>query len=104
MENKIIKTILAEKNLTELEIRVIKCLVNKLDSWIGVETYSPVEHSDISEAIGLTIKQVKGVVGSLVKKNIVEVYEHEECRGWDGRIEEPAHHVINFVGQDTMIK
>mgnify|MGYP001186684854 FL=1 len=87
-------TLINENDFTAYETAVVTALVIKLEPWIGVETYSPVEHIDIAEATGLEISQVKGVVGSLVKKNIVQVWEHDEEGG----------HTINFVGQETMVR
>ena len=97
-----VEEIFSNNNLTALETSVITELANQLQDWIGCETYSPVQHSDVSDALGIKVTSVKGAVGSLVKKGILDVYTHEEARDSFGKIEEPEHHVIFFVDQDTM--
>jgi len=92
--NNALLTLLNNNNFTAYETLVVTTLAIKLSPWIGVETYSPVEHSDIAEATGLEVSQIKGVVGSLVKKNIVEVFENEDEK----------YSTVNFVGQATMQK
>ena len=97
-----IPSILSNNDLTTLETQVILELSTQLNDWIGSETYSPVECADVANGTGLTVRSVKGIIGSLTKKGIVSTYEHEECRGWDGKIEEKAFQVIYFVDQDLM--
>ena len=97
-----VANIIQDNNLTALETLVVNELAVQLAPWIGCETYSPVEHSDVADALGIKVASVKGAVGSLVKKGIVDVYTHEEQRDCYGKIDEPAHHVISFLDQDTM--
>lgn len=101
---KTVANIIQENNLTALETSVVNELATQLDQWIGVETYSPVEHLHIADALGIKVASVKGAVGSLVKKGILDVYTHEEQRDMWGKIEEKATQVINFMGQDEMAK
>ena len=99
-----VTNIIQENNLTALETSVVNELAVQLAPWIGCETYSPVEHSDLADALGIKVASVKGAVGSLVKKGILDVYTHEEQRDMWGKIEEKASQVINFIGQDEMAK
>jgi len=101
---KTVANIIQQNNLTALETSVVNELATQLDPWIGCETYSPVEHSDVADALGIKVTSVKGAVGSLVKKGILDVYTHEEQRDSWGKIEEKASQVINFIGQDEMAK
>lgn len=63
-----------KKELTVLEYSVLKELIDLLYAEPG---FSDVGVTDIAEKSGLTVSQVKGVVGSLVKKGIVCVGEED---------------------------
>lgn len=63
-----------KKELTVLEYSVLKELIDLLYAEPG---FSDVDVTDIAEKSGLTINQVKGVVGSLTKKGIVCVGEED---------------------------
>jgi len=97
-----VTNIIQENNLTALETSVVNELAVQLAPWIGCETYSPVEHSDVADALGIKVASVKGAVGSLVKKGLLDVYTHEEERDMWGKIEEKASQVIFFVEQEKM--
>ena len=97
-----VANIIQDNNLTALEISVVNELSVQLAPWIGCETYSPVEHSDVADALGIKVASVKGAVGSLVKKGLLDVYTHEEERDMWGKIEEKASQVIFFVEQEKM--
>ena len=62
------------KNLTVLEEQVIRYVANTLSGNFG-EGYSDIDHAEVARECGLDINTVKGVVGSLVKKKIVYVFD-----------------------------
>lgn len=97
-----VANIIQDNNLTALETSVVNELSLQLAPWIGCETYSPVEHSDVADALGIKVASVKGAVGSLVKKGVLDVHIHEEQRDCYGKIDEPETRVIYFVEQETM--
>jgi len=59
-----------ELNLTELESKTLQSLVDGLYAEPG---YSDVDVHDISEDLGIDTKVIRGVLGSLVKKGIVQI-------------------------------
>lgn len=79
--------------ITEKEAQVLNFLYEALSSWIGGEDYSDVDVEDITEGTKLTKTTVKGVVGSLVKKDILTSYD--TGTGYD---------VILFVNQGDDIE
>ena len=87
-----INTIKATNNLTEKEIEVIDFLSKELEPWIGVEDYSPIEVSDIAQGTSQSINSVKGIVGSLCKKQILSTWRDESMD------------LISFLDQCLMIK
>ena len=62
--------------LTQLEAQVLKSLINGLYAEAG---FSDVDAKDIAEWINTPIKSVRGALGSLVKKGIVQL---EETKSW----------------------
>lgn len=67
--------------LTEKEFKVVEFLIEELEPWIGSETYSPLEVSDIAKGLGSTPKSIRGIIGSLTKKEVVYSYDHEAGDG-----------------------
>jgi predicted transcriptional regulator len=67
--NKKIKVMI---QLTQLEAQVLKSLINGLYAEAG---FSDVDAKDIAEWINTPIKSVRGAVGSLVKKGIIQIDE-----------------------------
>jgi len=59
-----------ELNLTELESKTLQSLVDGLCAEPG---YSDVDVHDISEDLGIDTKIIRGALGSLVKKGIVQI-------------------------------
>ena len=59
-------------SLTELETKVLESLINNLYAEPG---FSDVDAKDISKEIGISTKSIRGALGSLVKKGIVELEE-----------------------------
>lgn len=59
--------------LTQLEAQVLKSLINGLYAEAG---FSDVDAKDIAEWINTPIKSVRGALGSLVKKGIVQVEDN----------------------------
>ena len=88
---KTVKDIIDDKNLklTEKELALVVYLNDALRSYFG-EDHSDVDCNDIAKDLKWDVKTVKGVVGSLVKKNICGTYD---IAGYD---------VVNFVGQPDM--
>ena len=62
--------------LTQLEAQVLESLINGLYAEAG---FSDVDAKDIAEWINTPIKSVRGALGSLVKKGIVQI---EETDSW----------------------
>jgi DNA-binding MarR family transcriptional regulator len=60
--------------LTDNEKEVIDCLKINLKAWIGHEDFSDIDCKDIAEQLKIDVKSVKGIVGSLVKKGILETF------------------------------
>ena len=77
-------------NLTEKETAILLHLHSELSSYFG-EVYSDVDCNDISKSLNIDVNAVKGVVGSLVKKGILDTYDNGT--GFD---------VISFVMQEEM--
>jgi DNA-binding MarR family transcriptional regulator len=59
-----------ELNLTELEGKTLQSLIDGLYAEPG---YSDVDVKDISEDLGIDTKIIRGALGSLVKKEIVQI-------------------------------
>lgn len=76
--------------LTEKETVITLHLYSELSSYFG-ETYSDVDCNDIAKNLKVDVKTVKGVVGSLVKKGILETWD--TGTGYD---------VVSFVKQEEM--
>lgn len=60
--------------LTELELKVMESYVSMLYAEPG---FSDVDAKDISEDIGISTKSVRGALGSLVKKGILNLDEND---------------------------
>lgn len=71
---KTINTLLKSQTFTELETKVLIQLNEELSGNFG-ETYSCVECKDLATALNLEVSTVKGVLGSLVKKNVLDTYD-----------------------------
>jgi DNA-binding MarR family transcriptional regulator len=65
------------KNLTELETKVLNSLVGGMYAEWG---YSDYGFSELTEELELSTKVLRGVVSSLVKKQLVQV---ETDNGWE---------------------
>jgi hypothetical protein len=91
-KSKTVKDIIDDKNLklTEKELTLVVYLNYALRSYFG-EDYSDIDCNDIAKDLKWDVKTVKGVVGSLVKKNICGTYD--TGTGYD---------VVHFVGQSDM--
>lgn len=63
-------------NLTELETKVLTNLIGNLYAEPG---YSDVSVEDISRDTGIPMKSIRGVIASLVKKNIIQTDDNEFC-------------------------
>jgi len=57
-------------NLTQLESQVLVSLISQLYAEAG---YSDVDAKDIAQHIKVDIKSVRGALGSLVRKGIVDI-------------------------------
>lgn len=77
-------------SLTEKENQVLEQLHTDLSCYFG-EGFSDIDCKDVSRSLNIDVKTIKGVVGSLVKKGILQTYD--TGTGYD---------VILFVGQDEM--
>jgi predicted transcriptional regulator len=67
-----------ELNLTELESNVLESFVSSLYAEPG---FSDVDVNDISEDLGVSTKIIRGALGSLVKKGIVQIETNDS--GYD---------------------
>jgi len=61
---------ITELKLTQLEESILTSLISLLYAEAG---FSDVDAKDIAEDIEVNIKSVRGAVGSLVKKNIINI-------------------------------
>lgn len=59
---------------TELEQKVLDCLISKL---FAEEGFSDVSPKDISKSTEIIMKSLRGVLGSLVKKGVIFIDERE---------------------------
>jgi predicted transcriptional regulator len=59
--------------LTQLEAQVLKSLINQLYAEAG---FSDVDAADIANDIKVNIKSVRGALGSLVKKGIINIEDN----------------------------
>lgn len=92
---KTVNTLFKDQNFTPLEIQVMGQLNEELKGNFG-ETYSHVECKDLAKALSLEVSTIKGVVGSLVKKGILDTYDGRQNRG-DAPID-----LVHFKDQETM--
>tara|TARA_R110000751_G_C13457285_1_gene444926 strand:- start:168 stop:440 length:273 start_codon:yes stop_codon:yes gene_type:complete len=61
-------------NLTQLETTTLTELINNIDIDITEDSiFSCVDVNDLSKFTGIEIKKMRGVVGSLIKKDIVYI-------------------------------
>lgn len=86
--------IIASQSFTELEIKILDACNSKLKMFYG-EYFSDLEVSDLAEYTNLGINVVKGVVGSLKKKGILDT---ESNRCGDGKTRESVY----FTDQENM--
>lgn len=64
-----------ELNLTELETQVLKSFINGLYAEAG---FSDIDANDLSKWTGIPMKVIRGVIGSLIKKDIMWVEDNGE--------------------------
>ena len=77
---KTINTLFASQSFTELETKVLVWLNEKLKGNFG-EMYSPYECKDLAKSLSLEVSTIKGVVGSLCKKGVLDTYDGRLNRG-----------------------
>lgn len=65
--------------LTDNEKKVLVTLQDELEPWIGQEGLGLI-FTELAEVTNIAYSSLKGIVGSLVKKEILDVYE-QECDG-----------------------
>ena len=63
-----------ENTFTDLENKVLTAFINGLYAEPG---FSDVDASDISRDINIPTKQVRGALGSLVKKGVVTIHTND---------------------------
>lgn len=85
---KTVNQLIATASLTEKELEVIAYLNEKVS--FG-EEYSDQDCKDIAEALNMKVGSVKGIVGSLCKKNILNTYDTQT-----------GYEVVYFWGQENM--
>jgi|TARA_R110002153_G_scaffold95443_1_gene229232 DNA-binding MarR family transcriptional regulator len=95
--NKTLADITNGINPTKLEVLILNYLNKELSGNFG-ETYSHIEAQDIADHLKLPVNTIKGGVGSLVKKDLLETWETEPCN-----FETETSHVINFCDQENMV-
>lgn len=66
-------------NLTQLEETILTELIDNLYAEPGFSDVSP---QDLSENTGISIKSIRGVLASLVKKDIIWIGDND-CKGID---------------------
>ena len=62
--------------LTELEQKVLDCFIGKLDAEPGFSDVSP---NDIANATGIKMNSLRGVLSSLVRKQILSIDDSCGC-------------------------
>ena len=67
-----------ELNLTELETKTLSTFVGELYAEPG---FSDVDVNDIADILGISTKIIRGALGSLVKKKIVDIHRNDS--GYD---------------------
>jgi predicted transcriptional regulator len=65
---------ITDLKLTQLEENVLTSLISLLYAEAG---YSDVDAREIAKDINVDIKSVRGALGSLVKKNIIEIEDND---------------------------
>jgi predicted RNA-binding protein (virulence factor B family) len=63
-----------ENTFTDLENKVLTAFINGLYAEPG---FSDVDANDISQDINISTKQVRGALGSLVKKGVVTIHTND---------------------------
>lgn len=86
--------ILTSQPFTELELQVLHTLNNGLQSYFG-EEYSDMDCIDIAKSTNLSVNTVKGVVGSLVKKDVLTTWRIKTDATYD---------LVLFVDQEEMTR
>ena len=90
----IVKQIIESGNFSEKEIEVLKFLNDALANHFG-DTFTDVDLKDIAEGLGVEINSAKGLVGSLMKKNILQA---DHFTGGDGK----NYECFYFAEQEEM--
>lgn len=75
MENNNNNNAIKDLNLTELETQVLTKLIDGLYAEAG---FSDVDANDLSKWTGIPMKSIRGVIGSLIKKDIIWVEDNGE--------------------------
>lgn len=71
-------TVQSEVNgLTENELKVINWIITT-GFWNGEEGFSDIDAKDVAKGIKQPIKSVRGYLGSLIKKDYLQIEEYEE--------------------------
>lgn len=86
--------ILNSQSFTELELQVLHALNNGLQSYFG-EEYSDMDCTGIAKETNLSVNTVKGVVGSLVKKDVLSTWHIKTDAAYD---------LVLFVDQEQMVR
>lgn len=92
---KTINTLLKSQTFTELETKVMVQLNEDLKYNLG-EMYSIIECKDLASSLSLEVATIKGVVGSLVKKGILDTYSGKLNR------EDDQMDLVYFKEQEEM--
>lgn len=79
-------------NLTELEKKVLQCLVDSMYAEWG---YSDVGATDISRDAKIEIKVLRGVLSSLVKKSLIEIEDRSDMM--DYKANDPSWEPIIYL-------
>ena len=85
-----INTIVANNKLTQNEKEVLNYLNEALASQFG-DDFSDVDYEDVAENCTKSIKEVRGIVSSLIKKSILAIQK------WGDSV-----HTIEFLDQMNM--
>lgn len=104
---KCIVEMLNREDLTDLEKKVIAAASDLLETWIGKEDYSCESFESLYEhckwlGYKMSMGSLKGVVGSLVKKEILFTYEREAEYHWRGGLAQAARQEFVFVNQSEL--
>ena len=84
------------KNLTELEKKVLQAIADSMYAEWG---YSDIGATDVAHATGIETKVLRGVISSLVKKNLLQIEDRSDNVGY--RANDPSWEAIIYLDNEA---